>query len=106
MTYCKLHARYACQLMSNEALTVCELGPPYLDVYKTFKKKRLRVEWGEAKLVVSVFQLKRLTADNGKRKEICVHAEKNGVLGPSRIVHVRGAEFNRVQLCTRKEGRR
>lgn len=84
MTYCKLHARYACQLMSNEALTVCELGPPYLDVYKRSKKNDCvwsGVGWGGG--VVSVFQLKRLTADNGKRKEICVHAEKNGVLGPS-----------------------
>jgi len=68
--------------MSNEALTVCELGPPYLDVYKRLKKLiACGVGWGGA--VVSVFQLKPLTADNGKRKEICVHAEKNGVLGPS-----------------------
>lgn len=83
MTYCKLHARYACQLMSNEALTVCELGPPYLDVYKTFKKNGCAWSGVGRGLVVSVFQLKRLTADNGIRKEICVHAEKDGVLGPS-----------------------
>lgn len=30
MTYCRPHARYACQSMLNEALTSCELGPPYL----------------------------------------------------------------------------
>jgi hypothetical protein len=30
ITYCKLHARYACQSMSNEALANCEPGPPYL----------------------------------------------------------------------------
>ena len=34
MTYFRLHARYACQSTSNEALTVCELGPPYLDMCK------------------------------------------------------------------------
>ena len=68
--------------MSNEALTNCEPGPPYLDVYKRLKKWS-RVEWGGAGVVVSVCQLKQLTADNGKRKGICVHAEKNGVLCPS-----------------------
>jgi hypothetical protein len=40
MTYCRLHARYACQPMPNEALTVCEPGPPYLDVYNDNKKKK------------------------------------------------------------------
>src|SRR5216684_1567743 len=40
MTYCRPHARYACQSMLNEALTSCELGPPYLCRVQTKSRER------------------------------------------------------------------